>query len=165
MLTVDRLAVPSRLRAAPARAGIGPVALLRGQPRTAGAHSAACQPPPRITLSRRWRRLCWPAPSYTPRRRRTPPATAGSIGASKAWCDAESSRSARVAALVAALPVSTYPDQLTNGNFGGSPANVTAMGLPSFNFAHEACHGMLNWCPCSPFSRQLLADFPCVSLR
>jgi len=80
------------------------------------------------------------------------PCDAGSPGHGRPWCDASRSIAERVDALVAALPVATFPDQLTDMNFGGSLANVTALGLPKFAFNHEACHGILDCAACGPYN-------------
>ena len=63
-------------------------------------------------------------------------------------CDASAPHATRVSALVAALPTHALPSLLSNGNFGGA-VGVPSLGLPAFNFAHEACHGLLmcNMCP------------------
>lgn len=80
---------------------------------------------------------------------RPPPCAPGSPGHGRPWCDATRSLADRVDSLVDMLPPSTYPDQLTNGNFGGAPSNVTALGIPTFNFANEACHGLLKCGVCA----------------
>lgn len=79
----------------------------------------------------------------------TPPCAPGSPGHGRPWCDATLALSERVISLVDAIPASTYPDQLTNGNFGGAPSNVTALGIPTFDFANEACHGLLKCGVCA----------------
>eukprot|EP01043_Picozoa_sp_COSAG02_P091304 COSAG02_NODE_28044_length_597_cov_1.277108_2_plen_150_part_01 len=76
------------------------------------------------------------------------PCAVDSPGYGRAWCDASRSIAERVDALVNALPISTFPGQLTDMNFGGSLANVTSMGLPKFAFNHEACHGILDCNAC-----------------
>ena len=73
----------------------------------------------------------------------------GSLAARQKFCDASLSRAARLEALVNAIPSSTYPDQLANGNFGGARSNVSSLGLPTFNYAHEACHGLLHCGVCA----------------
>ena len=72
-----------------------------------------------------------------------PPCGPSSPGRSRPWCDGTKPLATRVEALVEAIPPSTYPDQLTNGNFGGAPSNVTGLGIPTFDYANEACHGLL----------------------
>ncbi len=76
------------------------------------------------------------------------PCAPGSPGHGRAWCNASGSIAERVDALVNALPISTFPGQLTDMNFGGSLANVSSMGLPKFAFNHEACHGILDCNAC-----------------
>ena len=68
-------------------------------------------------------------------------------------CDASAPHATRVSALVAALPTHALPGLLSNGNFGGA-VGVPSLGIPVFNFAHEACHGLLmcNMCPTDTYS-------------
>ena len=63
--------------------------------------------------------------------------------------DRREDEAARREALVNGIPSSTYPDQLANGNFGGARSNVSSLGLPTFNYAHEACHGLLHCGVCA----------------
>ena len=88
-------------------------------------------------------------PASEPAGGAVPPCAPGSPGHGQPWCDVTRVLSERVASLIDAIPTSTYPDQLTNGNFGGAPSNVTSLGIPAFSFANEACHGLLKCGVCA----------------
>jgi len=76
------------------------------------------------------------------------PCAPGAPAAKLRFCNRSLGTAARTAALVDALPVGSYGDQLT-GRQAPLSNNVSSLGLDPFDFWHEACHGLLQCGVCN----------------